>query len=75
VLTLCQFRAPFRRLTGMLQVTTDVTTVTFLELGDCLGWRYCRLFRMSGISGEDELARRKQADRDKARCELGPFHT
>jgi hypothetical protein len=29
---------------------------------------------MSGISGEDELARRKQADRDKARCELGLFH-
>jgi hypothetical protein len=58
----------------MLQVTTDVTTVTFLELGDCLGGSYRRLFRMSGISGKDELARGKQADRDKARCELCLFH-
>jgi hypothetical protein len=58
----------------MLQVTTDVTTVTFLELGDCLGRGYGWLFRMGGISGKDELARRKQTDRDKPRCELGLFH-
>jgi hypothetical protein len=64
-----QFRAPLRRLTGMLEVTTSVAAITFLELGDCLGGSYSRLLRMGRISGKSELARGKQADRDKIGCE------
>ena len=38
MLSVCQFRAPFRSLTGMLQITARVTAITFLELGDRPSW-------------------------------------
>jgi hypothetical protein len=34
MLRLCQFCAPCRRLTGMLQIAAGITTIAFLELGD-----------------------------------------
>jgi hypothetical protein len=48
----------------MLEVTTSVASITFLELGDCLGGNYSRLLRMGRISSKGELACGKLADLD-----------
>ena len=59
----------------MLQVTTSIASITFLELGDCLGWSYGRLRRMSRISGSSKLVCAKHADCDEASCELCLSHS
>ena len=40
MLNICQFYAPVRRLTGMLQTAAGVAAITFLELRDCFRWSY-----------------------------------
>src|SRR6059058_6368179 len=70
MLSICQFRAPFRRLTRMLQIAARITTIAFLELGDRLGGSYRGLVRMGRISASRKLGCAKQADDNKAKCEL-----
>src|SRR5437870_11561843 len=69
-----QFRAPFRRLPGVLQFTIGVASIAFLEFGDCFGGSYSRLFGMSRISCSRKLICAEQTDCDEARCELCGFH-
>ncbi len=74
MLNLCQFHAPFRRLTGMLQIAARITAIAFLELRDCFGRSYRRLVRVSRISGSGKLACAKQTDYDEARCDYCFLH-
>src|SRR5213080_1838264 len=60
MLSLCQFRAPFRRLTGMLQIAARVSSIAFLELRDCFGRSYRRLLGVSRISSSGNLVCTKQ---------------
>src|SRR6266487_459235 len=55
MLSICQFRAPFRCLTGMLQSSARVMSIAFLELGDRLCGSYGRLIRMYRIGGSSKL--------------------
>src|SRR5438034_6521848 len=74
MLSLCQFRAPFRRLTGMLQIAARITAIAFLELRDCFTWSYRRLVRMNRISASGQLVNAQQADGDETSYELCRFH-
>src|SRR6266487_5585041 len=65
MLSICQFRAPFRCLTGMLQIAARVTSIAFLKLGDRLCGSYPRLVRMCWISASGKLVSTKQTDCDE----------
>src|SRR2546430_16623857 len=58
----------------MLHIAARVACLAFLELGDCLGGSYGRLFRVRRISGSGKLASANQTDRDQPRDKLWPFH-
>jgi len=75
MLSVCQFRASFRRLTGMLKSSARVTSIALVELGNCLGWSYGRLFRMRGISRSGKVISAKQTDHDEATDEVRLSHT
>src|SRR5207249_1845683 len=70
VLTLRYFAAPLCRLTVMLHIAARIACIAFLELGDCLGGSYGRLFRVLRISGSGKLASANQTDRNQPRDKL-----
>ena len=74
MLSLCQFRASFRRLTGMLQIAARVAAITFLELRDCLRWSHRRLIRVSGISCSGKLGNPNQTNEGETGREICFFH-
>ena len=58
----------------MLHIAARVACIAFLELGDCLGGSYGRLFRVRRISGFGQVICAKQAHQDETGCEWYLFH-
>src|SRR6266550_249546 len=74
MLSLCQFRTPFRGLTRMLRIAAGITAIAFLELGDRLCGSYGRLIRMGRISGPHELACAEETDKTVEEYDKCVFH-